>query len=256
MIEIEDLSLSYGTNRVLDAVSLTVEARETYGVAGASGCGKSTLLRCLIGLEHHWTGRIVIDGKAVEPGRRLRAFYRTVQIVFQDPYESLHPRHTMDTALREVIAIHKLDRADWRIDRALDQVSLSRNLRWRFAHELSGGQRQRVAIARALLVDPRILLLDEPTSALDVSIQAEILNLIVEIRTERRMTCMFVSHDFGVIGYMCDRVAVMGVGRVIEQLSAQDLAAGNVTSEASRQLLAASHGYIRSSILPTSIGGL
>jgi peptide/nickel transport system ATP-binding protein len=106
-----------------------------------------------------------------------------------------------------------------------------------------------------LLVDPRILLLDEPTSALDVSIQAEILNLIVDIRTERQVTCVFVSHDFGVIGYMCDRVAVMGEGRVLEQLDARDLAAGNVSSEASRQLLAASHGYVRASTQPTSIGG-
>jgi peptide/nickel transport system ATP-binding protein len=165
--------------------------------------------------------------------------------VFQDPYGSLHPRQTIDVALREVAAIHRIPDPGARIGRALEEVGLAAGLRYRYPHELSGGQRQRVAIARALLPGPRVLLLDEPTSALDVSVQAEILNLLAEIRARDSLTCLLVSHDFGVIGYMCDRLAVMDGGKIIEECDVAALALPEQRAPWTRRLLAASAGYSR-----------
>jgi len=243
VITVERLAVRYGAALAVDDVSFVVQPGETFGLVGRSGCGKSTILRCLIGLEPRWRGRIVIDGAPASSGRRPPSFYRHVQIVFQDPYGSLHPRQTVDTALREVVAIHRLDPA--RIAAALDEVGLPAGLRYRYPHELSGGQRQRVAIARALLPGPRVLLLDEPTSALDVSVQAEILNLLTDIRAREQLTCVLVSHDFGVIGHMCDRVAVMDSGQIVEQCDVGDLADPARRSPWTRRLLDASAGYSR-----------
>lgn len=245
MIEARNISLAYPGNQVLRDVSLEVKAGETYGLVGPSGCGKSTFLRCLIGLEHGWGGSMTVDGIAVPKWPRPPAFYRHVQLVFQDPYGSLHPRHTINMALREVASIHKLDNADRRIDAAIETVGLPLDLRYRYPHELSGGQRQRIAIARALLPEPQILLLDEPTSALDVSVQAEILNLIVDIRSKRKLTCFLVTHDLGVVGYLCDRLAVMDAGRIAEICSVDGLEEPERRSPETRRLLAASAGYKR-----------
>lgn len=245
MITAKDVSVSYGENQVLAGISMQIEAGETFGLVGPSGCGKSTFLRCLIGLERDWDGEIAIAGTPVPKGRRKPDFYQKVQLVFQDPYSSLHPRHTIDTALREVTAIHRIANADLAIDAAIDAVSLPLDVRYRYPHELSGGQRQRIAIARALLPDPKVLLLDEPTSALDVSVQAEILNLIADISVSRGLTCLLVTHDLGVVGYLCDRLAVMAQGNIVETCTVNQLQQPEQRRPETRQLLLASEGFVR-----------
>ncbi|WP_122857602.1 ATP-binding cassette domain-containing protein, partial [Pseudomonas viridiflava] len=167
MIEVNSLNLSFGTgtalNQVLRDVNLQVEQGQSFGLVGESGSGKTTVLRCLAGQYHHWTGALSVAGQQV--GRKLDAsHYRTVQMVFQDPYASLHPRHTIDAALKEPLSIHKIDQRDRRVCDVLNRVGLNESFRFRYPHQLSGGQRQRVAIARALILEPRVLLLDEPTS--------------------------------------------------------------------------------------------
>src|SRR5262249_23060562 len=164
---------------------------------------------------------------------------------FQDPYGSLHPRHTVDAILGEPIAIHGLGDANGRINRALEQVGLGRAFRFRFPHQLSGGQRQRVAIARALILEPSVLLLDEPTSALDVSIQSEVLNLLADLRRERGLTYVFVSHDLAVVSHMCSRVGVMRAGKLLEETTVERLRAGETGHPYTRRFLQASEGYDR-----------
>ncbi|MBL8710785.1 MAG: ABC transporter ATP-binding protein [Rhodospirillaceae bacterium] len=248
MIEIQDLSVIFGEagQRVVavDGVSLRVLPGESFGLVGESGSGKSTILRAVAGLIDHWGGSIRIDGHPV--GRkRSRDFYRLVQMVFQDPFGSLHPKHTVDRILSEPLIIHGLDDAEARVRAALDQVQLGPSFRFRYPHQLSGGQRQRVAIARALILSPRLILLDEPTSALDVSIQAEILNLLDDIRRDLGVTYLLVSHDLGVVAHMCDRLAVMRQGALVEVASQGDLAAGALREPYSQQLMLASKGYDR-----------
>ncbi len=167
---------------------------------------------------------------------------RLVQMVFQDPFGSLHPRHTIETALGEPLKIHRLDDIDTRIDKALSKVGLNASFRRRYPHQLSGGQRQRVAIARALVLEPRVLLLDEPTSALDVSVQAEILNLLSDLRQKEGLTYLLVTHDLGVVVHLCDRVAVMLKGEIVETLSACDLSTAELSHPYSRMLVEASRG--------------
>jgi peptide/nickel transport system ATP-binding protein len=213
---------------------------------GGSGSGKSTLLRVLAGLSSNWTGAITLAGQGLSPGKRPpRSYYRHVQMVFQDPYASLNPRHTVDRILAEGLVLHGFSDVEPRIRSLLDQVGLGPRFRFRYPHELSGGQRQRVAIARALALEPDVLLLDEPTSALDASVQAEILNLLIAIRRERSVTCVFVSHDLAVITHLCDRVAVMQHGAIVERLSAEELVARRVQHAYTRRLLAASEGKPR-----------
>ena len=159
-------------------LSFTVAPGESYGIVGESGSGKSTVLRVLSGLNRDWSGDDRDPAARRSPSVRDKAFHRAVQMVFQDPYGSLHPKKTVDDALAEPLAIHGIRDAEARIGRALADVGLPASFRFRYPHQLSGGQRQRVAIARALVLEPTILLLDEPTSALDVSIQAEVLNLL------------------------------------------------------------------------------
>lgn len=225
--------------------TLSVAAGECYGLVGGSGSGKSSLLRVLAGLSSHWSGTITVAGATLPPGRRPpRAYHRQVQMVFQDPYASLNPRHTVDRILSEGLMLHGFDEVERRIRDVLDQVGLGPRFRFRYPHELSGGQRQRVAIARAIALEPRILLLDEPTSALDASVQAEILNLLMAIRQLRPVTSVFVSHDLAVIAHFCDRVAVMQQGTIVERLTADALVAGQVEHSYTRQLMAASQGHI------------
>ena len=166
-------------------------------------------------------------------------------MVFQDPYGSLHPRQTVDRILLEPLAIHGFDDAEKRIVRALDEVGLGTGFRFRYPHQLSGGQRQRVAIARALILEPPILLLDEPTSALDVSVQAEVLNLLEQVRRDRKLTFVMVSHDLAVVTHMCERLMVMQNGQEVERLEAGDLATRNVAKDYTRNLLVASEGFVR-----------
>ncbi len=250
-IEVERLTVTFGHGasavQAVRDVSFRVAEGEAFGLVGESGTGKSTVLRALVGLAEQWEGRMTVDGAALGR-RRPRGFYKQVQMVFQDPYGSLHPRQTVDRILSEPIAIHRLGRlggADRRIERALADVGLQPAFRFRYPHQLSGGQRQRVAIARALILEPRILLLDEPTSSLDVSVQAEILNLLTRLRRERALTLVLVSHNLAVVSHMCDRLAVMNAGRVVEELTVAGLRAGQPEQPYTRQLLQASLGYDR-----------
>ena len=244
MIRVRDLVVSFGAARAVDGISFDVAEGEFFGMVGESGCGKSTVLRALCGLNPAWDGDVTIGSARLVPGRSgSRAFFRNVQMVFQDPYGSLHPRHTVDTTLNEPLDIHRMDRRDRRVTDVLEQVGLGAAFRYRYPHQLSGGQRQRLSIARALILEPRVLLLDEPTSALDVSVQAEVLNLLRLISRERGLTCILVSHDLAVISHMCQRVAVMNGGRILEELSKAQLNASEAQHPYTRELLAASESY-------------
>ena len=166
-------------------------------------------------------------------------------MVFQDPYGSLHPRQTVDRILAEPLAIHKVGDAETRIERALDEVGLGNGFRFRYPHQLSGGQRQRIAIARALILEPQILLLDEPTSALDASVQAEVLNLLEDLRRRLGLSFIMVSHDLAVVTHMCERLMVMQRGETVELLSSSDLAAHKVAKAYTLSLMKASTGFAR-----------
>ncbi len=211
----------------------------SFGLVGESGSGKSTILRAITGLVPNWSGKISVLGQELSHDRG-KEFYSTVQMVFQDPYASLHPRQTVDRVLSEALSLHGFDTINDRITKILDDVGLDQSFRFRWPHQLSGGQRQRVAIARALIIEPTILLLDEPTSALDVSVQAEILNLLTRLRTERGLTYLMVSHDLAVVGHMCSEIAVMNDGEIVEVLSVEDLRALKANHPYTRQLLDAS----------------
>ena len=211
-------------------------------LSASSGCGKSTVLRVVAGLNTHYEGAVRLDGEPVAP-KRTRDFFRRVQMVFQDPYGSLHPRKTIVSQLMEPLKIQGLDRPMERVSTMLDAVGLSARFRYRYPHQLSGGQRQRVAIARALVLEPEVLVLDEPTSALDVSVQAEILNLLADLREQRNLTYLLVSHDLGVIAHMCDRLVVMQSGQIVDRLTSEQLRQQRVAHPYTRQLLAASEAY-------------
>jgi peptide/nickel transport system ATP-binding protein len=225
MIEIDGLSVRFGRTEAVRSVSFSVAQGESFGIVGESGSGKSTLLRALSGLNPHWAGRMAIDGEALAP-RRSKDFHRRVQMVFQDPYGSLHPRQTVDRLLSEPLLVHRMGNIERRIMRGLNEVALPPSVRFRYPHQLSGGQRQRVAIARALMAEPRVLLLDEPTSALDVSVQAEVLNLLMDLQQAHGLTYVLVSHNLAVVAHFCGRIGVMQAGELVELLSADDLRAG------------------------------
>jgi len=244
MIEVEALTVEFGETRAVDGVSFRVAEGEAFGIVGESGSGKSTLLRALSGLNRHWSGGMTVAGEA-QAQHRTRAFHRRLQMVFQDPYASLHPRHTVDRALSEPLRIHGIGDREARILRALREVGLGPEHRFRYPHQLSGGQRQRVAIARALVLEPRVLLLDEPSSSLDVSVQAEILNLLQRLRRERNLTYVLVSHNLAVVAHLCSRVAVMNLGRFVEELDVATLRARRTQHPYTAQLLRASEGYDR-----------
>ncbi|MGF9567505.1 ABC transporter ATP-binding protein [Neorhizobium sp. JUb45] len=243
MIDVQDLSVSFGSGasarQVVKSVSFSVAKGETLGIVGESGCGKSTVLRSLAGLDRHWTGKINLAGTDVDKTRTREQMLLT-QMVFQDPYGSIHPRHRISRVLAE--PIRAMDRGKgWdRVPSALEQVGLPAAFAERFPHQLSGGQRQRVAIARALMLEPEIILLDEPTSALDVSVQAEVLNLLADLKEARQLTYVLVSHDLSVIAHMCDRVLVMKSGVFVDELTKDDLYEGRTHDDYSRMLFEAS----------------
>jgi peptide/nickel transport system ATP-binding protein len=246
LIELRGVSVTYGAGttavRAIREVSFRIPAGDALGLVGESGSGKSTVLRAVAGLIPHATGSVIIDGREL-PNRRPRESRKILQMVFQDPYGSLHPNHTVDQTLGAPIAIHRLGNAERRIMAALTEVGLGREHRYRYPHQLSGGQRQRVAIARALILEPKILLLDEPTSALDVSVQAEILNLLTRLRRDHGLTLLMVSHDLAVVAHLCDRIGVMRGGRILEMTTAAAFAEGRVTDSYSQQLLRANQGF-------------
>jgi peptide/nickel transport system ATP-binding protein len=244
VIDIENLTVRFGGFTAVDDVSFRVAEGQAFGLVGESGSGKTTVLKAIAGLVRGWGGRIVVGGETLGDVRS-RGFYRQVQMIFQDPYGSLHPRHTVDRTLAEPVRIHGLRDAGARVERVLRAVGLGPEFRYRFPHQLSGGQRQRVAIARALMLEPKVLLLDEPTSSLDVSVQAEILNLLVALREERGLTYLFVSHNLAVIAHMCSELAIMKEGRMVEQVPAAALRSGALADAYSRQLLRSSEGYDR-----------
>ncbi len=216
------------TLKAVDGVSLDIHEGEILGLVGESGCGKSTLGRAMLRLIPSTSGRVEIGGQdflqlAAEP---LRAARTQVQMVFQDPYASLDPRMTIFETLAEPLTTHfKLSTAEvkQRVEATLESVGLAKKVLQRYPHEFSGGQRQRIAIARALILNPKILIADEPTSSLDVSVQAQILNLLKNIQRERNLSLIFISHNLAVVRYLCDRVAVMYLGKIVETGTSADL---------------------------------
>ena len=228
MISVQNLHVRFGDVQAVQGISFAVGEGESFGIVGESGSGKSTVLRALAGLNDEWTGLMTIAGRALAP-KRGRDFFRRVQMVFQDPYASLHPRQTVDRALSEPLLVHGIGDIDRRIRQALSEVSLPPAARFRYPHQLSGGQRQRVAIARALMSEPEVLLLDEPTSALDVSVQAEVLNLLADLQDRRKLTYVMVSHNLAVTAHLCPVIGVMQGGEMVEMLSAEDLRAGRIS---------------------------
>jgi ABC-type dipeptide/oligopeptide/nickel transport system ATPase subunit len=235
-LSIKSLDVSYGRTQITHGVNLDVLEGESYALVGESGSGKSTVLKAIAGLAPEWRGSIAVFGHARGHGID-RAFSRICQMVFQDPYGSLHPRKTVDAILSESLTIHGIGEQNERVDAVLAAVGLDRRFRFRFPHQMSGGQRQRVAIARALILEPKMLLLDEPTSALDVSVQAEILNLLKRLRRERNLTYLMVTHNLPVVSFLCDRLAVMRHGRIVEVADVAQLKKGDLRDPYSRELI-------------------
>jgi len=244
-LEVRDLQVRFGDFTALQGLSFAIAPGESFGLVGESGSGKSTVLRAICGLVARAGGEVRLLGGGALPAPGSKAFRRQVQMVFQDPYGSLHPRQTVDRMLAEPLAIHGVSDAESRIEAVLESVGLGRGYRFRYAHQLSGGQRQRVAIARALILEPQLLLLDEPTSALDASVQAEVLNLLEALRRERGLSFLMVSHDLGVVTHLCERVMVMQRGREVETLAAAALAQGQVSQDYTRSLMRAAQGFVK-----------
>ena len=225
ILSVRDLHAHYhvagGTLRAVDGVSFDVEPGETLAIVGESGCGKSTLGKTLLRLVPSSGGRIVFDGADITTigGAALRSVRRRMQMIFQDPYASLNPRHTIGQILEAPLKVHGIGPRAERLRRVQDilhKVGLPGATGSRYPHEFSGGQRQRIGIARALLLEPDLVVCDEPVSALDLSIQAQILNLLAGLKQERRLSYVFISHDLSVVRYFADRVLVMYLGRVVE----------------------------------------
>ncbi|ORM65522.1 glutathione ABC transporter ATP-binding protein GsiA [Pantoea rodasii] len=225
LLSVNDLTVSYkqGRKRIpaLQNVSFDLHAGETLGLVGESGCGKSTLSRTLLRLINADSGNIFLDGAEIthQPESALKKLRQSVQMIFQDPYASLNPRQSIFTILDSVLHLHDPAPAAQRlqrIHRMLDRVGLPKQALHRYAHEFSGGQRQRIGIARALIVKPRLVICDEAVSALDVSVQAQILNLLLEMKQEFGLSYLFISHNLAVVRYMSDNVLVMNQGEIVE----------------------------------------
>ncbi|SBW06396.1 dipeptide transporter; ATP-binding component of ABC superfamily [uncultured Alphaproteobacteria bacterium] len=215
--------------RAVDGVTLRLARGETLGLVGESGCGKSTLAKILLGLEAPTAGRIRVDGVTVAGSGWRKELSRRIQPIFQDPYSSLNPRKTVRQIVAMPLDVHGIaakPERDRMVDEILDVVGLPRRAADSTPSQMSGGQRQRVAIARALVMRPEVVICDEPTSALDVSVQAQILNLLLELRREFGLTYLFISHNLAVVEHLADRVAVMYLGRIVEERPAAALFAG------------------------------
>ncbi len=232
LLELRGLAVHYatarGTLRAVDGVDLDIARGETVGLVGESGCGKSTLGKALLGLAPVTAGAVRFDGVDLTVlGARARApFRRRMQMIFQDPFGALNPRHTIGAILEAPLKVHGLgDRAARRarVAALIAQVGLPPDAVARYPHEFSGGQRQRIGIARALALEPDLIVCDEPVSALDLSIQAQILNLLVDLKRDLGLAYLFISHDLGVVRYFADRVLVMYLGRIVESAPAATL---------------------------------
>ncbi|WP_320671741.1 ABC transporter ATP-binding protein [Patulibacter defluvii] len=239
ILEVRDLRKTFTSGGMLgggreqvhavNGVSFDVRRGETFGLVGESGCGKSTTARMICRLEEPTAGEIRFDGTDVARlGRKqLLPFRRDVQMVFQDPYSSLNPRHTVGSVIGEPFIVHGVEtdaKARMkRVQELMDLVGLNPEHYNRLPHEFSGGQRQRIGIARALALEPKLLIADEPVSALDVSIQAQILNLLRRLQRDLGLSLLFIAHDLSVVRYMCDRIAVMFAGEIVEQADSEQL---------------------------------
>ena len=211
-----------GAVKAVDGISFDVKQGETLGIVGETGCGKSTTARLLCRLMDPTSGSIMFDGREVgtQKGDDLKALHREMQMVFQDPYSSLNPRKSVGSIISDPYVIHGLYTGDGerkrRVQDLMDRVGLNPEHYNRYPHEFSGGQRQRIGVARAIALEPKLLIADEPVSALDVSIQAQVLNLLRELQRDMGLTLVFIAHDLSVVRHMCDRVAVMYLGRIVE----------------------------------------
>jgi oligopeptide transport system ATP-binding protein len=218
-----------GEVKAVDGIDFTVGRGETMGLVGESGCGKTTTGRCILRLEKPTGGQIIYDGADMSKveGQALRNLRKRVQVVFQDPYSSLNPRMKIGSIIAEPMKVHGVEpdakRRDARVKELLSVCGLSPRFADRYPHEMSGGQRQRVGIARALALNPEFIVCDEPVSALDVSIQAQVVNLLEDLREKFGLTYLFIAHDLSVVRHLCQRVAVMYLGHIVEQADADTL---------------------------------
>ena len=260
LLKVSDLTTGYGDSTVLNRISLEVGERESVGLVGESGCGKSTLSRTLLRLLPARGGTVEFDGSDIASlaGKELLGWRRQVQMIFQDPYAALNPRHSVETILDRVQRLHgQNDPGQHQQARLamLDSVGLARSSLARLPHQFSGGQRQRIGIARALILKPRLVICDEPVSALDVSTQAQILNLLVELREELGLSYLFISHDLSVVRYFADRILVMEQGQIVEQATPHTLW-HSPQHPYTRRLLAAIPGAAAPSPTPLPVSGL
>jgi oligopeptide/dipeptide ABC transporter ATP-binding protein len=230
LMEVRDLAVEFRAHRTVaravDQVSLEWRKGEILGVVGESGCGKSTLARAMLSLIEPAAGELALDGRKLDGKGTLDDLRRRLQMIFQDPYQTLNPRHRVRTVVAEPLRVRGVDRDehDARVRRALDDVGLDPDrFAERYPHQLSGGQRQRVAIAAALVLEPDGLICDEPVSMLDVSVQAQILAVLLELQRQRELALLFITHDLSLAWTLCDRIAVMYLGRVVEQGQAVDV---------------------------------
>jgi len=215
-----------GVVRAVDGVSFQVKAGETIGIVGESGCGKSTLGRTIMRLEDPTHGQVLFEDRDLAHCTKsdLFALRRDIQMIFQDPYSSLNPRMTVGEIIREPLVVHRQgtrEEQHARVEMLLETVGLSGGMKDRYPHEFSGGQRQRIGVARALALNPKVVIADEPVSALDVSVQSQVLNLMVQLQREFGLTYMFISHDLSVVEYISDSIAIMYLGRIVEKGSVE-----------------------------------